>query len=230
MTQQMKKGFYGFLNQHVKKRITRSILLRSLCLVVSATAMNAVNADFLQICPYVGAEYKYMWTKGINQFQNALQDAYTGGSAFAGAKFSEYFGTELGYSRTSVRHRTQLSNRFFNSVNSIPIRTGARFTSFYFDVNGYYPLRNCWELIASIGVESMKPRISLYDVNAGITTNIPSNGTALLRVGAGAHYLFHETAGFRVMIRWEDLHILRIYNNHFIKSAVSAAAGIFFRF
>lgn len=208
------------------------------------------------ICPYVGADYRQIWIKGRGFWSNRVAKSLPGGTLYVGAKFTENFGIEAGYN-WSV-HKAHVSNVTFGSPGIVTatasvisnfgtIHTRTRFNSFYVDLNGYVPLDNCWELIGTIGLGSMKPKLNVTVVNFGTLTGaqvtalqtISGSARAVWRVGVGAQYLFTETVGARFLVRYEGTDGLRVHNNNFnafgignkaFKDIVSAQLGIYVRF
>lgn len=213
----------------IKGRFYFSHVLLSFFTFTILFTSNLAHALYVQFCPYAGADFKYTLTQGKHQFKNAISENYPGGTAYAGTKLSENFGVEVGYNRTSEVHRSQL-------INAIPLKTGVRFTSFYFDINGFLPLRRflplyrCWELIGSLGVESAKARVNQLNLNTGILTNFPNATKTIIRAGLGAQYIYTPCVAFRGLVRWEDTHQLKINDQSFLKASVSFAIGVFYIF
>lgn len=234
------------------KAIVKKIVLIGTLLAAGNAAASIVE----DVCPYVGADYRQLWIKGRGFWSDRVAKSFPGGTLFIGAKFTENFGMEAGYNWSVHKHSTTnvvfpnpglvtRTGRVIPTTGNIKART--RFTSFYVDLNGYVPLDNCWELIGSIGLGSMKPKLSVTVINAG--TLLPAQQTALQsingrarsvwRVGVGAQYLFTESVGVRGLVRYEGTDGLRIHNNNInafgisqkaFKDAVSLALGFFVRF
>jgi len=230
------------------KQLTRSFVLAS-ALATAGSAGAAVMDDFV---PFIGVDYKQLWVRGNGDYRNAFPKTYPGGTIYVGSKFTDCFGAELGYS-FSTRKKHDWTDPDFSSVSIASARV--RFTSFHLDINGYIPLDNCWELIGSVGVASMKPKVN-FSANtsaaAGLTAaqidginSINGKSKAVFRVGVGAQYLVTEMVGIRAMVRWENTHRLTVSGNQnfgnfmtagFInttrpfKDAISLAVGLFVRF
>ncbi len=223
---------------------------KSLMLVAALLASGSAAANIIDdICPYLGVDYKQLWIKGKGFWSNKIAKSFPGGTVYLGTKFTECFGAEVGYSWTMRKHHTGLISGgvLFPLPNNATVRTHTHFNSFHFDLNGYVPLDNCWELIGSLGIASMKPKVSAVVVNQGSLTNnqvnmiqsVNGKSKAVWRVGVGAQFLFTECVGARAILRWEATESLRVHglgvgsehhNRKAFKDAVSLAAGLFVRF
>lgn len=214
-------------------------IAKSLVLLGAMVAASSASASWIDdLCPYIGVDYKQTWLKGKGFFHDKVARSYPGATIYLGTKFSECFGAEIGYTWTGRKHKTAAigQHNFFNrnipgfvpfGSNNETIRTSTRFNSFHFDLNGYYPLADCFELIGSVGIASMKPKVSAtvtHSRNHPRFGNFHRNDGRFLesthgkskgvwRLGAGAQYLFTECVGLRGMIRWESTSRLRIGNN-----------------
>lgn len=209
-------------------------IAKSLVLVGAMVSAGAASAFIDEVCPYVGAEYQQLWLKGRHFWHNRVAKSYPGASIFLGAKFSPCWGAEIGYSFTGRKRRTTGFDRtnfgtgllfpatFFDP--NLRVRTSTRFNSFYFDLNGYVPLDDCWELIGSVGISAMKPKVSAHFERSTFTTVtnpfFANNGNgfgshhgkskAVWRLGVGAQYGFTECVFIRGMIRWQGTSALRV--------------------
>lgn len=174
------------------------------------------------IAPYVGIDYKQLWTDGTWQFRHFIPKSFPGGAVYIGAKFTESMGLELGYNRSVFRHRTRVTPTTVTKV-------GTRFTSFSYDLNFYIPVEDCWELIVSLGMETMKSHVVVSGFlptgSTGFTTK-----KGIGRVGFGSHYLLTEFLGVRFIGRWENTSALRQNGNKFVKDAIGGSVGFFVRF
>lgn len=223
---------------------------KSLMLVGALAASGSAAANMIDnICPYIGIDYKQLWVKGKGFWSNKIAKSFPGGTVYLGTNFTECFGAEVGYSWTMRKHHRGaiIGGPLFPTPNNAIVRTHTRFHSFHFDLNGYVPLDNCWELIGSIGIGSMKPRVeAVVENQGGLTTDqvniiqsVNGKSKAVWRLGVGAQFLFTECVGARAMLRWEATESLRITGLGFgserhgrkaFKDAVSLAAGVFVRF
>lgn len=186
------------------------------------TLSNNTQALWEYISPFVGVDYKQLWTDGTWQFQHFIPKSYPGGDAYIGAKFTENMGLEIGYNRSSLRHRTHVTPTTRTKV-------GARFTSFSYDLNFYLPVEDCWEVIISLGFETMKGRITVAGfLPTGSTGFTAKKGIG--RVGFGSHYLLTEAIGVRFIGRWENTSALRQNGSKFVKDAIGGSVGFFVRF
>ncbi len=236
-------------------------IVKHLLIISALAAAGTANAgccwwESLCLSPFIGADFKETWLKGNGDWRRAIAQAYPGGTIYVGTRFCDTWGLELGYTGTGRKERTvTISDReFFGFPNtgngSENIHTSTRLQSYHLDLNGYFPMEcnECWEWIGSIGIASMKAKIST-NVVSGVFTPVHQNAfnsihgknRAVARLGVGTQYYFCDMIGARAMVRWENTSRLRVagndnFNNTMgeisrrpFKDALSLAVGLFFQ-
>jgi len=156
--------------------------------------------------PYIGLEYKQTWMKGKGDWANILPKSYPGASLFVGSRFNENVGIELGYSSTKRKSKSSSTQ----SLNGVMLNNGANVSGStkvkvygaYFDINGYLPIDQQFDLIGSVGVALNKAKIS-YASNLA-AGDVSTKSRVLGRLGFGAQAMVNEWVGVRAMARWEN--------------------------
>jgi hypothetical protein len=210
--------------------------------------------------PYLGLDFKWQRTEGKNDWNKVIAKNYPGASIYAGERFCKNWGIEFGYGETLQKTKTHSftnGETFFDSRNASGaiVSTKVKFRSGYFDLNGYYPITPCFDLIASVGGGLVRPKIRVnipvsgpanrttgffpQDVNALHSIKGKTRGFA--RLGAGLQYLISDCIGLRGMVRWETTSFARAHGRFDFqqgsintgelrrpfKDTVSATVGIF---
>jgi len=157
----------------------------------------------------VGAE-----TQKIPSREPFFPRNYLGGSVFLGAKLHQYFGFEVGYEQTKLKtKRSNVGNRVFLGDAEDPttyLNYEIRLRSFYFDLQGYMPLSNSFNILGSIGLSRKMPEVNFYfkqkEFPPVITyTHLPTHvqNKTVLRLGLGAQYMTHSNIGIRAKLYYE---------------------------
>ena len=123
-------------------------------LLLSATVLSGTAAKANDIKPYVGLDYGFTNAdlSEINgsSYSMVYSENFHLISPNIGVKLGEYFGLEASYSQ-SAKEKKKFSGTFAGTSIS-DLVTETEVSSFNLDANGYYPLANKFELLASIGV------------------------------------------------------------------------------
>jgi len=225
--------------------------LGSLLVLASSTAVTSVAADvvfFDEFCPRVGIDYRHTWMRGADSFKKFTPRSYPGGTIYFGAKFNPYWGVDAGYTLLSATRK-----HTFNANDNLPARSGTMKTTAtlqgpHIDVSGYFPVDDCLNLFAKIGVAFYQPRFKMTVANlnndAALTSRTQANVDAIrtrftpvLRLGFGGEYMATEMVGLRLGIGYELTSQVKVkehdstkYNTRIFDNAVSATAGAFVKF
>jgi len=234
------------------RKLTKSLLVVST--LAAAGSAGAAMMDEMSMTPRLGVDYQQTWVRGKDGFRDVFAKSFPGGDVYVGVDFTEYFGADLGYEWTARKKHsvTPANNSFFGiaAFNGSTVSSKVRLNGFYLDLNGYVPLDNCWRLIGSIGIESMKPKIDMRASGGTLTASqiagigsIKGKAKGLWRIGVGGEYLFTDMVGARVMARWKNTSRLRVegdtnfaalqtlgVSNKPFKDAISLSLGLFVKF
>jgi len=228
-------------------------IAKSLVLLSAVAAAGSANADFGDVCPYVGIDYYHAWMKGKNftrangnvvEFSRLLPKSYPGVSLYIGAKFHEYFGLEFGVETSTTKSRTLSDSD--KAAFGIPSSTAAKFkvrrSGAHLDLVGTLPLNECFDLLGFVGWGWIKPKVSFDEVDqSGDHTITPASakGKSVARVAVGASYLITDTIGLRAKLGWEGTSVLKVNTVNMIgegskvklfKDSMTASIGAFVKF
>lgn len=173
--------------------------------------------------PYIGAEYNYMSLKGKESWDDIFPTSYNSVKLLLGSRFNKYLGVELGYARSAKR------DRFANFVagqsvlgSTVPagginnIRMKSRTSNWDLDLNGYYPLMNQVDLMATVGVARKRAELDGSETPQIAGTTIDEsvrNATAkrkyIYRLGFGGEYTENSFV-LRGRLLWENTSRLRL--------------------
>ncbi len=214
------------------------------CLVVAGAmvAASSTVADMADVKPYVGVDYYQAWMKGKGQSTIAksttvnnsslVAKSYPGASIYAGIRFAENFGAELGADLSSRKN----TNYALNSATTIT--TKVRRTGGHLDLVGFLPMNDCVDLLASVGAGWLKPKTDVSTVTNGgsaVGVSSSSKNRAVFRLGVGASYLFTEMFGVRAKVGYEGTSALRVNVNNqgdakIFKDSTTLNVGAFVKF
>lgn len=223
-------------------KIAKSLLVAGA--MIGASTANAM-VNFEEISPYAGADYEWSHMKGagssqisslerIESFSRYYPKSYSGANIYLGGRWCDW-GIEVGYDVTGRKNKRQRvvdsgseenaasAFRFFATPAFGSLETGDTFsvrvkqTGWHVDFNGYLPLCDCWELIGTVGLGWVKPKLSITGTHlaANVNTlteslNVSTKYRGMFRLGAGAQYMVTECIGFRGLIRWKNTDKLRV--------------------
>lgn len=185
--------------------------------VVGVVCAAPALADSFNIMDsyYVGAGYSYGSTEGNSDYKDVVPDDFHYYNIFAGTKFHENFGFELGFRQST---ESEVSKSFSTTDTFFGNTFGAAVTStlkvkkrvFDFDLNGFYPMQDNFELVGTVGVGFAKlsfdsttsasvaglgdDRIRQTDSASGVT----------LHVAGGFNYEFSPAWKLRARVTWES--------------------------
>jgi len=176
---------------------------------------------------YVGGEAQYNNLKGGKNLEkkgekgNSLlhKKKSPGAGLFLGARVTENFGAEIGYSALKKSHNTST----VSADNTLDVKMNNP----YVDAMGYIPVADNLELIGSLGVGRLSTK--LEQKNKGVVQALSNEMKKLakskagVRVGLGAQYKLTDNVGARFMVRHQK-------GNKTIKSVNSAGLGLFYQF
>ena len=178
---------------------------------------GSAAADFSDAKPYAGVDYYHAIMKvksdaaAVAEGRGVkLPKTYPGASVYAGIKFMENFGAELG---------ADFGKKKFTDADGDKVsvkRNGA-----HLDLMGFWPLNDCVNLIGSLGAGYLKPKVG----------DDKMKGTFFPRVGAGASYMFTDMFGLRLKANWENTSRLKTDDSvKLFKDTVSFTVGAFAQF
>ncbi|MEY3183039.1 MAG: OmpA-like transrane domain [Pseudomonadota bacterium] len=220
---------------------------------IFAAAGSASAQSWFEDCkPVVGVDFKWTKVKNSGTWPKVFPENLPGASVYVGTKFMENFGAELGYDSTTKRNRQRTSatnDRIGGAVVPGPIvtRASVRFSGPHLDLVGFWPMENCVELFASLGIGWVKPKVTVNRL-AGASSNfatdltsISGDSKSIARIGVGANWMATDVIGLRVKALWEDTSRLKVKSNaaaanqvltNFkpFKDSFSVAVGAFLKF
>ncbi|MFM8454034.1 MAG: outer membrane beta-barrel protein [Gammaproteobacteria bacterium] len=227
------------------KNIAKSLV------VAGALALTGVASAMIDdLNPYLGLDYKHSWSHKRVQMtgsdQDVLAKTFPGGSVYLGSRFHENFGVELGYDFSKKKEQT-FRMPALSGINAAgDVKSKLAFSGARFDLNAYLPLDNCFELVGSLGLGWVKPRLSFENVSltqAGFNSlgfnQVSTKHKVVARLGAGAQYMVNDNIGLRGLVRWENTSKLRVSNDNvqweddekkLFSDTTSVNLGVFYKF
>lgn len=204
------------------KHLAKGLVLASALIAASNT--YAFSDGFT---PVIGADYEWTFVRGNDDWRKIVPRSYSGGGVYLGGRFCDTIGLELGYNFTNRKSRTRTfvpGDTFFGytlpAATTGSINTAIRFHEVHFDLQGFLPICNGWELLGTVGLGWVQPKfrssvvlppLAAFGIPSLTSTDTFSSGAkVLLRVGLGAQYTFCESWGIRGMARWKNTSSLRI--------------------
>ncbi len=157
--------------------------MKKTLLLAGVASVFALNAQALEVTPYVGADYNLNFLNKASVYDGFLPGKYHSGSIVAGAKVSPYFATEV-FGELS-KHANK---RSFHS----------EYGAYGVDAFGILPL-GCygeWEVLGTAG-------IGRYRFEAKVKPHFGHETDHIWgwRLGAGVQYNVTENWGIRAMYR-----------------------------
>jgi len=236
-------------------------IAKSLVIVGAMAAAGSAFADFGDINPYVGADYQQAFMGAHRPFNHAKK-SFPGANLYVGTKFHENFGVELGYnwSKNQSKKFTLGAGELVGVVNNANARVADGSTvsgsikqkrsGAFFDLVGFLPAGDCFELLGSLGLGWVKTGIAGKDVtttNAANTqivaafSNLSAKTKMVYRLGLGGSYMVTDMVGLRVKVGYEGTTRLRLKDKDSSLStlgistkkftdSVTATAGLFVKF
>ena len=246
------------INVNREERIVSKIA-KSLLVAGAIMGVNSANAmmNFEEVSPYFGADYEWSHMKGAGASQLNMHEhvqslnrfypkSYSGANIYLGGRWCDW-GIEVGYDvtgRKTRRQRVPVSRisgpadqfevfgapTFGALVPGDTLSVRVKQTGWHLDFNGYLPLCDCWELIGTVGLGWVKPKLSITGTHlpANVITpgvlndslRLSTKYRGMFRLGAGVQYMVTECIGFRGLIRWKNTDKLRVN----LRNAAPAAA------
>jgi len=171
--------------------------MKKTLLLAGVASLFAVNAEALELTPYVGADYNLNFVNKSSNLDFMVPGKYHSGSLVAGAKISPYFAVEA-FGELS-KHATK---KYFG------VKSHTEYGAYGMDAFGILPL-GCygeWELLgtAGIGRYRSEQKFGPKSLDFG-----PFGATAHIwgvRLGAGVQYNLTENWGVRAMYRHIAFH------------------------
>lgn len=163
--------------------------MKKTLLLAGVASVFALNAQALELTPYVGADYNMNFVHATSDWAGALPGKYHSGSVVFGTKVTPYFATEI-------------FGELSKHENKRDIHTN--YGAYGVDLFGILPL-GCygeWEVLGTAGM-------GRYVEKAKIKGEYREHFTAHdwgYRLGAGVQYNMTENWGVRGMYRHVILH------------------------
>ena len=190
-------------------------------------ATHAMAEDYLT--PYAGidAQVRHMNFKkgyGDNLFAHNTPQA----NLYAGLKFNEFVGIEIGVEGNSKKNKTKivragdtfLGQPILLGISQTTYHATDKTTSFHANLIGFYPITCDNQVYASVGAARIKSHFTtraitvLDDQGQSVfdsplrTENFKKNKT-VLRLGVGMQQMLTSNAGVRAGVTWENTSKLR---------------------
>ena len=200
----------------------------AVAVIILMTAFNAHAGAFDETRGYFGGEFSFFNktsynggnTADLNQFKAsdtdsklAIEKNKPGINIFAGMRFTESLGIEIGFGFIDkVKAQVQNNNFATNKISNI-----------YLDGLGYLQVSPCVDLIGLVGVGVLK---SKPDVSNIIFENkqLLTKQKIGYRLGGGAQYYITDTWSSRLMVRYQS------GSKDFLRGLTSIAVGITYTF
>jgi len=141
--------------------------------------------------------------------QNAFPKSYPGASVYAGVKFMENVGAELGadFSQKKSATATVPAGTLSGASAATSVKNEVKRNGGHLDLVGFWPLNDCFNLIGSVGAGVLKAKITSTP-NVG-SIPISSKTRAVGRIGVGASYMLTDMFGLRAKLNWEGTSALK---------------------
>jgi opacity protein-like surface antigen len=206
-------------------------------LVVGAMLVAGSAAAYMDdVKPYVGVDYYQAYMKAKNgALQNAFPKSYPGASIYAGIKFMENVGAELGADFSKDKSQTAV---FSAGTAGMPagatsVKNEVKRNGGHLDLVGFVPLNSCFNLIGSLGAGMLKAKITSTP-NVG-SVPVSSKTRTVARIGVGASYMLTDMFGLRAKLNWEGTSALKANINNSgdvkpFKDTTSFTIGAFAQF
>ncbi len=228
-------------------RMNRKAILGAVLLGLSLPVLADQN-----LVPYVGADAKWNQMKFKNSAGgNVIAKNYPQGNLFAGLKFNEWVGVELGFENTAKKNRnvTLPGGANFFGVELPPggsdfhVSTKTKIDGFNANVVGFYPImEECsLSLFGSLGLARLKLKTrASFTVGSDpeVTMRNFVKRTLVPRATVGIQKMLNECIGVRAMLTWEKtsafktIYVKETESATFIrpKDSASVGLGIFYNF
>lgn len=217
---------------------------------------SVVNADYCcpmwydGICPFAGADIKWVRTPGKRDWKPEYPAQYLGGNLYGGIKFHENLGLELGYEgfqRKTRHHATGPFYRFFRlPFGSVNYKRTVQFQTWHADLNYYVALIHDFDFFASLGWGLIRTRMTTVPIQPPTTLlqaaviNGRLGTRAIFRGRLGLQYHlnptwalrgfigFDNTAKITVMQRAQEILLRRtVIPNRVFRDSISVSFGVF---
>lgn len=237
--------------------------LLSAPIIMLAASTSSADSNFFDnsLTPYIGADAQFRQMKfDPNRGANVFKKNFPQGNIFAGLKFSDYVGIEVGFEGTNKRSRNSRILPSQYSVGGEPVQPNdaahpsrfqdnistARIHGPHVNMVGTFALLDDprLALIGSIGVSRLKMSLR-YTAHIddegflGISRNFVQR-KSILRLGAGIQHMITDCIGVRGVLSWENTgkfnHILPretgVHPSVFaaVKNSFSYGFGVFVNF
>jgi hypothetical protein len=233
--------------------LCKKFIIAVAAIITSGTVVaRPVYTDWFDcFFPFVGLDFYQAWMQPKGDWGKFLPKNFPGGTLYVGAKFQQYFGFELGYDcsvRKPKNWSYQMGELFFNTraIANNNGGTRVRRSGAHVDLMGFIPLRDCIDLLGTLGLGWVQPKIdisqaanSLGPVSSPLAS-LSAKARGVVRVGGGATYMISDLIGVRAKLGWESTRFLRVrgnnlfYANGFSKkpfrNSATLAVGGFVRF
>lgn len=228
-------------------------LLKAIMVIGFLSAAN-VQADTMDVSPFMGADYYQPWMKAKTDWDKVFPNStYPGVSFYVGTRFHDIFALELGYDwsiRKSASWGLAEGSTFFGSKitdkNGVTGTTSITRTGGHLDFITFLPVAEDLELMGSFGFGWLQPKLKMtFSVppSSSATSamaSVAGKGRGVFRVGFGASYMLTETFGARAKLGWESTTRLRVkgnaafiahgYKEGAFKGSTAFSLGLFARF
>ena len=193
-------------------------IAKSLVVVGAILAAGTVGAEMMDdVRPYVGLDYYQAWMKGAKatgsspanstfDFAKQAPKSYPGLAAYVGAKFTDFFGMELG-TDWSFRKKKSITD------NGSNIKTEVKRRGMHADLVGFFPLNDCVDILGSVGLGWVKAKTTQTGASAATAETYKNKGKTVARLGLGVSYMVTDMIGLRARAGWENTRRLKLQDN-----------------
>ena len=183
---------------------------KSLLLAGIAVSLLPINANAIELKPYVGLDYVYS-NASTNDF--VVQDVLVGKDLYenkfnsvninVGASVNNYFDIEAFYQNSAKEKGDELY--LFDSSNFYTDKIETSFYAYGIDTIGHLPVKEKFSAIASLG-------LGMYEFEmSGFGMTVKKDGIGV-RLGAGIQYDINKHFAFRGMARHVFLNMNSVDN------------------
>lgn len=218
----------------MNKKIGLASIIVSFSLLANS-AMAAMSEGWWDgVRPYVGfdAQMRRM-NYHVGYGDNLLYRQSPQGNIYAGLKFNDNFGAEIGYDATSTLTRDSIlttgqvaaGTPIVAAISPVEFKSKSQLRGSHADLVGFYTFCENWpaQLFGSVGVGFVR---GMFERKSISVNNMPSSMVrsfgkhkAVLRLTGGLQYLWNCNLGTRVSIGYVNTNNIRAFENDGIPSS-----------
>lgn len=218
----------------MSRKITSLITAIVISIVSNLALANVLNDWNFCLSPYLGIDAQLRSTGYETGFgDNLYSKSFPQCNFFAGLKFCDYLGVELGYETTKKQNRTvdlPVGSNILGRevVFASSWSTSVQLKGWNINLIGFLPVHDSYPVsfFGTVGMALLKGNVNAimtqaFDMPMFVSLNA-SQTRPVLRLTTGIQYMFLEYFGFRGSICWENTSRLGNFKEPFATERVIA--------